>query len=229
MHLQDINNLLNFQDINIVNISNVEDGLVYITVEPKQHTQACPYCNSNHVIRRGKRGYRQVRHLSIFENITILKLPQIRMFCKSCNSSFTWNYSFVTGKSKYTDNFKNQLAEIVVGSTVTHGSRIAKTPYSTTERIFKRYLDVKVPQVEKVILTTSKKTDNLVIGIDDFAIRKGHTYNTGIHDLKNETLLHILPGRKLVDLQKDKNKFPEIYDIKPTAILMLLLKVEITK
>jgi transposase len=36
--------------------------------------------------------------------------------------------------------------------------------------------------------------------VDDFAIKKGHTYNTGIHNLKGETMPDLLPGRKLEDL-----------------------------
>jgi transposase len=49
----------------------------------------------------------------------------------------------------------------------------------------------------------ANESSGLVLGVDDFAIRKGHTYNTGIHDLKGETLLDLLSGRKLnpADLQ----------------------------
>lgn len=73
-------------------------------------------------------------------------------------------------------------------------------------------------------LQLSKKTNKLVIGIDDFAIRKGHTYNTEIHDLRNETLLHIIPGRKLNELRKDKSNFSHAYDINPIAVVMDLAK-----
>lgn len=44
--------------------------------------------------------------------------------------------------------------------------------------------------------------------MDDFAIRKGHTYNTGIHDLKNNTLLDIALGRTFEELmQSDCRSF----------------------
>lgn len=39
----------------------------------------------------------------------------------------------------------------------------------------------------------AQEANDLVLGIDDFAIKKGHTYNTGIHNLKGETMLDLLP------------------------------------
>ena len=58
--------------------------------------------------------------------------------------------------------------------------------------------------------------------MDDFAIRKGHTYNTGIHDLRNGTLLEIIPGRKLEELRNHKNTNPQLFELKPFAIVMNL-------
>jgi transposase len=220
VHIQNINKLLNLQGINIVNVSDVVEGIIYITLYPEEHVQPCPCCGSKHVIKRGNSGYRQVRHLPVFGNRTILMLPRIRMSCKDCYASFTWQYSFVTGKSRYTDEFKAYVSKTVTGSTVTHASEVTETPYSTTERIFKDFLDNKISQIKEKVLVAAKETNRLVIGIDDFAIRKGHTYNTGIHDLRNETLLHIIPERKLEELRKDKVNFPEIYKINPVAVVM---------
>lgn len=220
MHLQNITKLLNLQDINIVNISDIIDGTVYITVEPVEYVQECTCGHSKSTIRRGKSGYRKVRHLSIFENKTVLLLPRIRMYCKECFISFTWQYPFASGKSRYTNSYKAYIADAVTGSTVTQASRVTKTPYSTTERIFKEYLDTKTPELQDTVLSLSKQTNRLVIGIDDFSTRKGHTYNTAIHDLRNETLLHIIPSRNLEDLLKDTKKFPEIYEINPIAVVM---------
>lgn len=220
VHLQDINKLINLQGINIVNVSELIKDTVEITVEPQDCSQPCPCCGSTHVIRRGVSGYRRVRHLPIFGNKTILILPSIRLSCKECLASFTIQYSFVSGKSRYTNQYKNQIADTVIGSTITHAARITKIPYSTAERIFKEYLNVITPKVSEKVLATSKETQNLVIGIDDFAIRKGHSYNTGIHDLRNGALLHIIPGRKLEELREDKRRIPEVYALKPIAVVM---------
>lgn len=60
----------------------------------------------------------------------------------------------------------------------------------------------------------------LVLGGDDFAIRKGQTYNSGIHNLRRETLLDILPGRKLEELRAYARQHPEFLALRPKAVVM---------
>lgn len=220
MHINNINKLLNLQDINIVKISDVYDNTVEILLEPLTYIQSCPCCNNTNVIRKGSSGNRRVRHLPLCGNKTFLLLPKIRLYCKDCMLNFTFKYSFIEGKSRYTKPYNDNLANAVTGSTVAHASEFTGTPYSTVERIFKIYLNNVKPQICAETLELSKNTERLIIGIDDFAIRKGHSYNTGIHDLRNETLLHLVKGRKLNDLRQDKEKNPHIYDIQPVAVVM---------
>lgn len=220
MHIKNINKLLNLQDINIVKISDVYENSVEIILEPLTYIQSCPCCNNRNVIRKGSSGFRKVRHLPLCGNKTFLLLPKIRLYCKDCLINFTLKYSFVDGKSRYTNQYNDNLANAVTGSTVAHASEFTETPYSTVERIFKNYLNNVKPKICAEALELTKNTERLIIGIDDFAIRKGHSYNTGIHDLRNETLLHIVKGRKLNELREDKEKNPAIYDIKPVAVVM---------
>ncbi|RXZ82781.1 hypothetical protein EBB07_09840 [Paenibacillaceae bacterium] len=64
------------------------------------------------------------------------------------------------------------------------------------------------------------ETNDLVLGIDDFAIRKGHTYNTGIHNLKGETMLDLLPRRKLEDLRAYACEHPQFRILNDKAVMM---------
>ncbi|MGL4737485.1 MAG: transposase family protein [Cellulosilyticaceae bacterium] len=61
---------------------------------------------------------RHVRHLPIWGNITTLILPIIRLSCKCCNLNFTWIYSFVALKSRYSNDFKQELSDALDGATV---------------------------------------------------------------------------------------------------------------
>lgn len=204
MQLQDITNILNLQGIIVTNFIYGFENRICIEVEPTEYTQLCPCCKSVNIIRRGSAGIRRVKHLPIFQNEVILKVPKIRMSCNDCNTCFSWQYSFIDGKSRYTNEFKEFIATKIPGATVIHCAKTLKIPYSTVERIYKNYIDYVVP----------------VIGMDDFAIRKGHTYNTGIHDLRNGTLLEIIPGRKLEELRSHKNVNTKLFELQPFAIVM---------
>lgn len=60
--------------------------------------------------------------------------------------------------------------------------------------------------------------------MDDFAIRKGHSYNTGIHDLKRETLLMIIKGRIYTELIENKELMTDLTRLKPKAIVIDLAR-----
>ncbi len=62
--------------------------------------------------------------------------------------------------------------------------------------------------------------EQLVLGIYDFAVRKGHTYNTGVHDLKGGNMLDIIPGRKQEDLQAFQQTSSYVHLLNPVAVLM---------
>jgi transposase len=220
MQLQEITNILNLQGIIVTNFIYGFGDRICIEVEPTEYTQPCPCCKSFNIIRRGSSGIRRVKHLPIFQNEVVLKVPKIIMSCKDCNASFSWQYSFITGKSRYTNEFEEFIATKVPGATVIHCARTLNIPYSTVERIYKNYIDYVVPQLQEQIILESFNTKKLVIGMDDFAIRKGHTYNTGIHDLRNGTLLEIIPGRKLEELRSHKKVNPKLFELQPFAIVM---------
>ena len=224
MHLQNINNLLNLQDV-VITKSPEKIGETWIfELKPSLHIQSCPCCHSHHVIRKGSNGYRYIRHLPLFDCKTQLKVPKIRMQCKECHANFSWNYWFVQEKSRFTNALKAKVGNDTIGSTVTHTAQTHVISYSSCERMFKTELETLVCNLEQKAQTLSKNTNKLVLGIDDFAIRKGHSYNTGIHDIRNGSLLQVISGRKLEELREDVRKQAKLYQLQPVAVVMDLAK-----
>ncbi len=78
--------------------------------------------------------------------------------------------------------------------------------------------------MQKQVLDTAINSSKLVIGIDDFAIRKEHTYNTGIHNLRNGTLLTVVRGRKYDKLITNENLRQTVDVVSPFAVVMDLAK-----
>ncbi|SFQ37081.1 Transposase [Salibacterium halotolerans] len=94
-----------------------------------------------------------------------------------------------------------------------------ESPYSTVERLFKAGLAVESKTVQQTYFQEAFNRSPLVLGIDDFAIRKGHTYNTGIHNLKGGSLLDVIPGRTADDLQQYANQYPSIHALDPVVVM----------
>lgn len=59
----------------------------------------------------------------------------------------------------------------------------------------------------------------MVLGVDNFSIRKGHTYNMGLHDLKGGTFWDVIPDRTLEELRDYYRKYPELFDMETVAVV----------
>jgi len=224
VQLQDITKILDLQGVSVTKIDVDAPGEVRIWLKPTNYKQKCPCCASRQTIRNGKDGYRQIRHLPMCDKICILIVPKIRLKCKSCEATFAYTYDFVAGKQRYTKAFKAFIYELSIGSTVQHTAEITKTPYSTAEQFFKEIVQSLAPVTEAYAQKRAQKSAKLILGIDDFAIRKGHNYNTGIHDLRGESLLCVIEGRTLPELKAYMSKNPQIAALDPFAIVMDLAR-----
>ena len=147
-----------------------------------------------------------------------------RYKCKVCNATFTHKYEFVTGKERYTEGFKIQTYNQCIGATVKHSAEVTKTPYSTAERFFKKIALQISTLTLKAAQEIAKQSTKLILGIDDFAIRKGHNYNTGFHDLRGENLIGIAKGRTLDELRAYMEENPQLAELNPYAIVMDLAR-----
>ena len=58
------------------------------------------------------------------------------------------------------------------------------------------------------------------LGIDDFAVRKGHDYNTAIYDLETNRLINIVKGRTKEDVIPFLKSKPEIFGQNIKAVAM---------
>lgn len=223
MHSHSINDLLDLPELFVLSTEKI-NGQILIDARPVASHQPCPICTSTKTIRRGVGSIRKVRHLDAFGCVVYLKLPAIRLSCKSCVAHFVWSYDCVAPKKRYTKAFENSLPKQVVGGTVTHTARVTNTPTTTIARVVRSWKTEEATRIQDACQSQAIAHDKLVLGIDDFAIRKGHTYNTGLHDLRNGTFLDIIPGRTIEELQVYFSTQPMLCALNPVAIVMDLAK-----
>ena len=226
MHLHHINDLIQLQDVTVSNYHISEDNVLFLSLCPTKSKQPCPCCRTQaFVICKGSRQKpRQVRHLRCFNRETILLIPMKRLFCKQCEVSFTYQYAFLTGKTRYTNDYKRELSKPLVGTTVKQLTDTFKVPYSTGERFIKQHLAHLIPSIQRKVIAAAQGSTRLILGIDDFAIRKGHTYNTGFHDLRNGNLLTLVMGRTYQTLIQNQGLMKQLKELKPYAVVMDLAR-----
>ena len=226
MHLHHINDLIQLQDVTVSNYYISEDHVLFLSLCPTKSKQPCPCCHTQaFVICKGSRQkLRQVRHLRCFNRETILLIPMKRLFCKQCEVSFTYQYAFLTGKTRYTNDYKRELSKPLVGTTVKQLTDTFKVPYSTGERFIKQHLAHLIPSIQRKVIAAAQGSTRLILGIDDFAIRKGHTYNTGFHDLRNGNLLTLVMGRTYQTLIQNQGLMKQLKELKPYAVVMDLAR-----
>jgi|HigsolmetaGSP11D_1036233.scaffolds.fasta_scaffold17050_2 transposase len=221
MHNQYTDLFVNLPEVNVQQIVEIDKQTIHIQIVPKSCKQACPICRSDRsVIRKGSNQTRKIRHTDAFGKIVYILAPAIRLFCKNCQAGFVWKYSFVRPGRRYSTAFEQQAIRTASVSTVKQSAEIYHIPASTLQTKHQQWLSVESERLRQLAWNDALSSSHLVLGIDDFAIRKGHTYNTGIHDLRGETLLDILPGRKLDELREYARKHPEFLALRPKAVVM---------
>lgn len=221
MQNQYINQMLGLPELQIHNIVSIDTNEVHLEATPVAYKQACPLCHSEQAVKRnGSNSPRKIRHLAVFGKKSYLHVPSIRLECSCCQIGFVWVYDFVGSKERYSRLFRAQCVEQALGSTAAHSARMQETPASTLQRMHQEAVPTESERIYEQAWNDAKVTAGLVLGIDDFAIKKGHTYNTGIHNLRGETMLDLLAGRKLEDLRAFARQHPNFLALQPKAVVM---------
>nr|WP_051236272.1 transposase family protein [Paenibacillus pinihumi] len=175
MQNQYINEWFNIPELHVNQILFSDGDELHLEAVPVAQRQCCPVCQSmQHVIRKGNNGRRIVRHLSVFEKKTFLNVPALRLQCSACEVGFGWMYEFVGPKQRYSKLFRTQTVEQVLGSTAAHSARMQQTPASTVLRFHHEAIPELSDQIQKQAWAAAKITNELIFGVDDFAIKGAH-------------------------------------------------------
>lgn len=147
----------------------------------------CPHCGGYHIIKYGVI-YRKLHNLPIGKKKTFLSLTIQRYLCKECKKVFQADIPFTHGNVSYTYRFSRYIIDLFrLGATISDIAKHLGVGWDMIKDIHKKYLKRKYanPDLSKV-----KR-----IGIDEFAVRKGHVYKTIVVDLDTGRIIYVGDGR----------------------------------
>lgn len=162
-------------------------------IQTRKDKLRCPECNSRHVIRSGYI-FRDIRCVPVGHRETILRIKVQRLECKECGCVRQEKLHFVTGKRCYTNKFARYVVDLSRIGTIKDVARFLNLSWDTVKDIQKRYLQRHYSNPD---LSTLE-----YIGIDEFAVRKGHVYKTIVVNLQNGQVVYVGNGKGADALDK---------------------------
>ena len=159
---------------------------IYIGIRTPRQTLCCPNCRSRNVTKYGTL-LRDIRAVPIGRKRIYLRVQVQRVHCKGCGQIAQEKLHFTTGKRSYTKQFARYVLSLLRISTIKDVAMHLGISWDTVKEIHKRYLHRKYAYPDFSHLTN--------IGIDEFAVQKGHKYKTIVVDLDTGKIVYVGDGK----------------------------------
>jgi len=176
----------------VEHLDKTEDENGYqFTLIPVNVMDECPCCGSANIIRYGTKT-RNVRDINMFAKMVGLVIKNIRYKCKDCNETFTNSFQSIDDSNKITVRLKEYIREQSIKRPFLNIADELGTTDTTIKRIFMDY----VAELDKSRILKAPE----VLGIDENHLKK--QYRAVFTDIKNGTILEILPNRSKEAVKK---------------------------
>ena len=171
-----------------------KDNGIVLKVQTREDKLCCPECGSKKITRNGYT-VRRFRCVPIGRKPVYIDMRVQRVKCCSCGCDQQERIPFTTGKRHTTHRLERLVIDLMKMMTISETAAYLGLSWSTVKDIHKNHLqrNYASPDISKVRF----------IGIDAFAVRKGHVYKTIVVDLDTG---HIIP----VGDGKDADALPNI-------------------
>ena len=159
---------------------------IILHIQAKEREKVCPRCGKRHLVKNGYR-IRDFIGLPIGGKKVLIRMKVQRYKCRDCDYDQQERIPFATGSRSYTHRFAKYVVDLLSGMTLQDVSNHLGVSWDTVKEIHSTYLE------RHYSPPSLKGVEN--IGIDEFAVRKGHVYKTIVVDLDSGRVLYVGDGK----------------------------------
>ena len=163
-----------------------KDNGIVLKVQTREDKLCCPECGSKKITRNGYT-VRRFRCVPIGRKPVYIDMRVQRVKCCSCGCDQQERIPFTTGKRHTTHRLERLVIDLMKVMTISETAAYLDLSWSTVKDIHKNHLqrNYASPDISKVRF----------IGIDEFAVRKGHVYKTIVVDLETGHIIYVGDGK----------------------------------
>ncbi len=164
-----------------------EPEQIWITLEPREGVpRHCGQCGAV-ATRVHEQVWRTVRDLPLFDAHTYLKVKLYRVWCERCGGPKRMSISWLDEHQRVTRRLANSIVALCTQLSVRHVAAFYGLHWHTVKRIDKRALRAR--------LEPADWSGVRIIGVDEFALHKGHRYATVVVEPSRKRVLWVGRGR----------------------------------
>lgn len=169
-------------------LEEFKGNIIILNIESKERLSVCPKCGSHHLVKNGYR-IRDFIGLPVGGKKIIIRMKVQRYKCKEadCDYDRQEKIPFATGSCSYTHRFAKYVVGLLKAMTLKDVANLLGVSWDTIKDIHSHFLEnhYSPPSLDGVEC----------IGIDEFAVRKGHVYKTIVVDLKTGHIIYVGTGK----------------------------------
>lgn len=130
-----LDTLLKFPNVTVESCTQELNG-VYLKLRFLSEEASCPHCGKLSEELHQNRPI-LMRDLSIFGQVTYLKVPRRQFYCRDCQRYFTESLSFVDEGRQYTRRYEEHIYQQVQLSSIEQVGRVEGLTFERIQGIFK--------------------------------------------------------------------------------------------
>lgn len=159
---------------------------VIFNVETTNHYIQCCVCDHRDCIFKGQK-MKFLRMPPIGRKQALLRVTMHRLQCKACKSMWWPRLPFVKATERYTRSFAQTVLDMLRFATIKSVADFLHVSWNLVKNIHKN----KLSKTYRCVSLADVK----YLGVDEFSIRKNHSYMTIFVDLQTGRILHAVEGR----------------------------------
>lgn len=159
---------------------------ILLLINTKKSKFYCAHCKSKNVIRSGV-VLRDFRTVPVGGKPVVLRMTVQRLECKDCGCVCQEHIHFAAQQTTFTRHLARYAVELCRMASIKSVAAHLKLSWNTVKEMVKGYLE----------RTYSKPdiSDLKVIGIDEFAVKKGHVNKTIVVNLETGQIVYVGDGK----------------------------------